>query len=74
MAKSARRQQLEAVATYPLDWTVAIPTLGISLSLHPLLDDQELVTRESTRVTYWEGAVSVNGSFSPSKPAAICSG
>ena len=50
-------------ATYPLDWTVAIPTLGISLSLHPLLDDQELVTRESTRVTYWEGAVSVNGSF-----------
>ncbi|HEV8432003.1 MAG TPA: lipocalin family protein, partial [Thermoanaerobaculia bacterium] len=50
-------------ATYPLDWSVAIPSLGISLSLRPLLDDQELVTRESTRVTYWEGAVSVNGSF-----------
>ena len=50
-------------ATYPLDWNVAIPSLGISLSLRPLVDDQELVTRESTRVTYWEGAVSVNGSF-----------
>ncbi|HEX7190385.1 MAG TPA: lipocalin-like domain-containing protein [Thermoanaerobaculia bacterium] len=50
-------------ATYPLDWTVAVPSLGISLSLRPLLDDQELVTRESTRVTYWEGAVNVNGSF-----------
>lgn len=50
-------------ATYPLDWTVTLPSFGISLTLHPLLDDQELVTRESTRVTYWEGAVSVNGSF-----------
>lgn len=50
-------------ATYPLDWNVAIPSLRISLSLHPLLDDQELVTRESTRVTYWEGAVNVTGSF-----------
>jgi len=50
-------------ATYPLDWNVAVPSLGIALSLRPLLDDQELVTRESTRVTYWEGAVSVNGSF-----------
>lgn len=50
-------------ATYPLDWNVAVPSLGISLSLRPVLDDQELVTRESTRVTYWEGAASVNGSF-----------
>jgi len=50
-------------ATYPLDWNIAIPTLGISLALHPPLDDQELVTRESTRVTYWEGAVNVSGSF-----------
>ena len=49
--------------TYPLDWNVSIPTLGISLVLRPLLDDQELVTRESTRVTYWEGAVTVGGSF-----------
>jgi predicted secreted hydrolase len=49
-------------ATYPLGWKISIPTLRISLTLEPLLDDQELVTRESTRVTYWEGAVSVTGS------------
>jgi predicted secreted hydrolase len=50
-------------ATYPLQWNVAIPSLRITLALSPLLDDQELVTRESTRVTYWEGAVNVSGSF-----------
>ena len=32
-------------------------------TLQPLLKDQELVTRSSTRVTYWEGAVDVGGSF-----------
>jgi predicted secreted hydrolase len=50
-------------ATYPLQWNVAIPSLRIALALNPVLDDQELVTRESTRVTYWEGAVDVSGSF-----------
>jgi len=49
--------------TYPLQWSVGIPSLRITLALNPVLDDQELVTRESTRVTYWEGAVNVSGSF-----------
>lgn len=48
---------------YPLEWTISIPTLNITLSLDPLLDDQELVTKSSTQVTYWEGAVEVHGSF-----------
>jgi predicted secreted hydrolase len=50
-------------ATYPLEWSVAIPALRIALTLDPLLDDQELVTPTSTRITYWEGAVDVSGSF-----------
>jgi predicted secreted hydrolase len=50
-------------ATYPMTWSIAIPALRISLVLDPLLDDQELITPQSTRVTYWEGAVGVQGSF-----------
>ncbi len=50
-------------ATYPMGWSISVPSLRISLRLDPVLDDQELMTRNSTRVTYWEGAVDVNGSF-----------
>ena len=46
-----------------MNWTITIPALRIALTLDPLLDDQELVTRSSTRVTYWEGAVAAQGSF-----------
>ena len=48
-------------ATYPMGWHVAVPKFGIDLTLQPLLRDQELVTRSSTRITYWEGAVDVSG-------------
>ena len=48
-------------ANYPSQWILAIPAEGIELSLSPLMANQELVTTRSTRVTYWEGAVDVNG-------------
>jgi predicted secreted hydrolase len=48
-------------AVYPMGWRVAIPALNVALELTPLLRDQELITRGSTRVTYWEGAVAVSG-------------
>ncbi len=50
-------------ATYPMGWRVAVPKFGIDVVLQPLLRDQELVTRGSTGVTYWEGAVDVSGTF-----------
>jgi type I restriction enzyme S subunit len=50
-------------ATYPMGWTIEIPSLKIRLRLTPLLEDQELVTKASTQVTYWEGAVDVSGSL-----------
>jgi predicted secreted hydrolase len=50
-------------ATYPMGWRVAVPAFGIDVHLQPLLRDQELITRGSTGVTYWEGAVSVSGRF-----------
>ncbi|MEO8033124.1 MAG: lipocalin-like domain-containing protein [Acidobacteriota bacterium] len=53
-------------ATYPMGWRVSVPSLRIALTLQPLLRQQELVTHASTQVTYWEGAVSVSGSFDSS--------
>ena len=48
-------------ANYPSQWILAIPAEDIELSLSPRMANQELVTTRSTRVTYWEGAVDVNG-------------
>ncbi len=31
------------------------------MEITPAFADQELITNRSTRVTYWEGAVSING-------------
>ncbi len=69
-----RRDQMRIVVTdhwtsskskarYPMGWRIELPSLNVSLTLEPVLRDQELLTRGSTRVTYWEGAVNVSGSF-----------
>jgi predicted secreted hydrolase len=50
-------------AVYPMGWRISVPTFGISVELNPSLRNQELITRGSTNVTYWEGAVDVTGSF-----------
>jgi predicted secreted hydrolase len=44
--------------TYPLAWRIAIPTQGLTLSVQPYLEDQEI----DRAVRYWEGAVRVTGS------------
>jgi predicted secreted hydrolase len=56
-------------AVYPASWRVRVQvpgTAGIAarhyeLTIEPELAAQELVTRESTGVTYWEGACRVRG-------------
>ena len=60
---TARWKSPKSGATYPMGWRVELPQLNVTLTLAPLLEDQELVTRGSTRITYWEGAVDVSGSF-----------
>jgi len=47
-------------ARYPSRWRLVVPALGLDVTVHPVLADQELVT--SPR--YWEGAVDVSGSRS----------
>ena len=48
-------------AKYPQQWRLTAPSMGINLDVRSLLADQELHTARSTRVTYWEGAVSATG-------------
>lgn len=50
-------------ATYPSGWRLDIndPRLHASLTLIPELQNQELVTYQSTGTSYWEGAVSIHG-------------
>ena len=46
-------------AQYPAGWSVAVPGSAIDFSLKPTVADQELDTRATTGVVYWEGSQSV---------------
>ncbi len=48
-------------ATYPSRWRIRVLPLNLELSIVPHLSDQELITEKTTRVTYWEGSVTVSG-------------
>lgn len=50
-------------ANYPMRWSIEIPSEEIALEIVPFFPAQELDTKKSTRVTYWEGSVRVRGSF-----------
>ncbi len=46
---------------YPMKWRFKVPTIGLEVTVTPAFSDQELDTAKSTRVIYWEGAVSAEG-------------
>jgi predicted secreted hydrolase len=48
-------------AVYPQGWTIQVPKAKLTLHLEPTMAAQELITDDSTRVTYWEGSVRVRG-------------
>jgi predicted secreted hydrolase len=47
--------------TYPSSWLIRVPSKQLELKLTPTIKDQELTTRKSTLVNYWEGSVQVQG-------------
>jgi len=51
-------RSIRSGATYPVG--MQLDVAGRRLTLHPMLDDQELDTRASTGTIYWEGAVLVH--------------
>lgn len=48
-------------AEYPSVWTISVPKLGIEVRVEPVIPDQELDTRGTTMIVYWEGACTVTG-------------
>ncbi|HTX52832.1 MAG TPA: lipocalin-like domain-containing protein [Candidatus Baltobacteraceae bacterium] len=49
---------------YPMKWRLRVPKLGLEAVITPAFPDQELITTQSTQVTYWEGAAHVDGTLS----------
>jgi predicted secreted hydrolase len=47
-------------ADYPAGWAISVA--GLTIQLHPTVADQELDTRASTGVVYWEGSQVVTAS------------
>jgi predicted secreted hydrolase len=48
-------------ADYPSGWVLEVPKLELRLNVTPVLKDQELDTRGTTMIVYWEGACEVSG-------------
>ncbi len=48
-------------AVYPAGWRVRVPRHDVDAIVVPALADQEMDTRPTTGIVYWEGAVSVEG-------------
>jgi predicted secreted hydrolase len=48
-------------AVYPSGWRLTAPRFGVDVTVTPVLKDQELDTRGTTMIVYWEGACSVFG-------------
>lgn len=56
-------------AEYPSGWRVSVERLGIDITIQPTMKDQELDTRGSTMIVYWEGACEVVGTKGESEIA-----
>ncbi len=48
-------------ATYPSGWNVKVPKFDLDLTVTPVMENQELDTRGTTMIVYWEGACEVAG-------------
>jgi predicted secreted hydrolase len=53
---SARWHSPATGADYPAGWQVTLPGEGLRIDLKPTVPDQELDTRDTTGVVYWEGS------------------
>jgi predicted secreted hydrolase len=54
-------QSPQTGAVYPSGWMVRVPRFGLELKVEPVLKEQELDTRGTTMIVYWEGACNVSG-------------
>jgi predicted secreted hydrolase len=52
---------------YPSNWVIRVPEYDIRLRISPCLENQELDTRGTTMIIYWEGACDVAGTIGGTK-------
>jgi predicted secreted hydrolase len=48
-------------ATYPIQWSISVPKLGIELEATTKLRSQELSGKSTLTPSYWEGAINLSG-------------
>ena len=58
----------ESKATYPLDWTIRIPSRNIELILEAQVEEQEMIFGS---INYWEGPLNVTGEINTSKITGV---
>src|SRR5262249_32209850 len=61
-----KRRSPQPGVVYPSGWRFEIPALDAELQIEPALRCQELDTRGSTMIVYWEGAATVSGRLAQS--------
>ena len=54
-------QSPQSGGRYPARWRLRVPSVHLSVEIIPTVPHQELITRRSTQVTYWEGSVIITG-------------
>lgn len=47
--------------TYPIAWEISVPSLGIVLTVKTPLAGQEIISALGLTPSYWEGAITLNG-------------
>ena len=58
-------------ATYPAGWSIHLPEDKLTIDLTPTVAAQELDTRATTGVVYWEGSQRVTGRRGPGRGADV---
>jgi predicted secreted hydrolase len=48
-------------AQYPMTWRIQVPAYGLDCQSRARLESCELVTTDTTGITYWEGPVTIEG-------------
>jgi predicted secreted hydrolase len=61
VAPTATWTSVKTGAEYPCGWTISVPGLDCTLAVEPVIKNQELDTRGTTMIVYWEGACRVSG-------------
>lgn len=59
-------------AVYPSGWSLRVPKFDIDLTIKPVMEDQELDTRGTTMIVYWEGACDVEGKVKDRETKGRC--